>query len=90
MALVRTVGASILIGAAAVLIRRALQGRPEWYDEPLRDHPPPVDRSALRCYEDDLLARLLAGEITRDEFRQELEWVAVCEAYDRPCAPPAG
>jgi hypothetical protein len=30
----RAAGASILLGTAAVLLRRALHRRPEWYDRP--------------------------------------------------------
>ena len=61
MALARVAGASILAGVAAVLMRRTLRCRPDWYDEPLPDQ------------EDDLLGRLVAGRMTRAGYQYGLD-----------------
>jgi hypothetical protein len=71
-ALTRAAGASILIGAAGVLLRRALRRRPGWYDLPLPDD------------EDDLARRLTGGQISRSEYREELELLAADGAFTLP------
>jgi hypothetical protein len=68
----RAAGASLLLGAAGVLLRRALCRRPERYDLPLPDD------------EDDLARRLTGGEISRSRYRAELELLAADEKFTLP------
>ncbi len=76
--LTRAAGASILLGTAGVLLRRALCRQPEWYDLPLPDG------------EDDLARQLAGGEISRSQYRQELELLAAAEDNRRPFTLPPG
>jgi hypothetical protein len=71
-ALTRTAGASLLLGAAGVLLHRALHRRPGWYDLPLPDD------------EDDLVRRLIGGQISRSEYRDELELLAADAKFTLP------
>jgi hypothetical protein len=80
------VGASILIAAASILLQRAWQRGPDWYDEPLPDPLAPPAHSS----EGHLARRVLDGEITGHDYRLEMARLAAHEARYRPFTPPAG
>jgi hypothetical protein len=69
---VRAAAATILVGAGAALARRVWRGRTAAWYEPFPAYPSP----ASPCREGELVRLLLAGEITRDRYRHEIERLA--------------
>ena len=78
MALARFAGGSLLLGAAAMLTRRALRRPADWYDEPLPDQ------------EDDLVRGLIAGRMTGAAYREEMERLAAEGERGWPLGLPRG
>jgi hypothetical protein len=83
---VNAVRVSILIAAASILVRRAWQRGPDWYDDPLPDPPAPGAQPA----EGALARQVLDGAIAGPEYRAEMARLAAAEARHRPFALPAG